>query len=233
MLNLLTFGGSGGGQMSTGSTSDSAGPPSEPESPFAGSRRHFWLASPGRHPVTWALAGVVLLTSGGVALIQQQPGGRARAQSVYCGLVTCAVLRSVADSSSAVAAVPHLRLALPSSEAPSRATVPTHTRKRPPTTAPARSLSPTPTAPSKPSPAHPAKSAPAPKPTATPAPTPAPTPTPTPTPRPPRWPWPPTWPWPGGPGGGGWGGWGGGGGRHAQLAHTGQRGYQPRHAHHL
>jgi hypothetical protein len=87
--------------MSTGPSSDSAEAPPEPEPPFTGGRRHSWLASHGRHPVTWAVAGVVLLGSAGVALLQEQPGGRARTQSVYCGLVKCAVLRSVADSSTA------------------------------------------------------------------------------------------------------------------------------------
>jgi hypothetical protein len=220
--------------MSTGSSSDSAEQPSEPKPPFTSGRRQFWRASPGRHPVTWALAGVVLLTSGGVALIQQQPGARARAQSVYCGLVTCAVLRSVADSSSAVALAPRPSLALPSSGAPSRATAPARTsrpaRTSTSTPAAARSGTPKPVAPSNLAPA------PSPKPTAAPAPAPAPWPTRSP--RPTRWPWPPTWGWPGGGwgGGGGWpggGGWGGGGGRHAQPANTSQRGYQPRHAYHF
>ena len=216
--------------MSTGSTSDSAEPPSEPESSFAGGRRPFWIASPGRHPVTWALAGVVLLTSGGVALIQQQPGVRARAQSVYCGLVTCAVLRSVADSSSTVAVAPQPSLALPSSKVPSRATV--HAPTRTPTPAPASSRPPKPVAPSKPTPARSPAPAPSPTPTGAPAPTPAPTHNP----RPPRWPsppaWPTSWPWPGGWPGGGWPG-GGGGGRHAQPANTSHGGYQPRHARHF
>jgi len=214
MLNLLTFGGPGGGQMSTGSSSDSAEPPSEPEPPFTAGSQHSWLASPKRHPVTWALAGVVLLAGGGAAMIQHQPGARARAQSVYCGLVTCAVLRSVADSSSA-AAVPRPTLALPSSEPPVHATA--HARTSAPTraTAPARSVTLKPAA------------APSPTPTAGPAPAPFPRPTPAPWPtrptRPTRWPWPPTWGWPGGgwPGGGGWGG---GGGRHARQANVWGRG---------
>jgi hypothetical protein len=222
--------------MSTGSSSDSAELPSEPEPPFTSDRQHSWLASPGRHPVTWALAGVVLLTSGGVALIQHQPGARAHAQSVYCGLVTCAVLRSVADPSSTVALAPRPSLALPSFEPASRRTAParaskparTSTPTHPP--APARSGTPEQVAPSQP----------------TAAPAPAQAPSPTRPPRPTRWPWPPTWGWPSGGwgggggggggwpgGGGGWGGWPGGGGRHAQPANTSQRGYQPRHAHHL
>jgi hypothetical protein len=219
--------------MSTGSSSDSAEVPSEPEPPFTSGRQHSWLASPGRHPVTWALAGVVLLTSGGVALIQHQPGARAHGQSVYCGLVTCAVLRSVADSSSTAALAPRPSLVLPSFEPASRATAharasrPTRTSTLTRTPAPARAGTPKQVA------------APA-KPTAAPAPTPARWPTRPP--RPTRWPWPPTWGWPGGgwgggggggwPGGGGWGGWGGGGGRHAQQASTLQRAYQPRHAYH-
>jgi hypothetical protein len=217
--------------MSTGSSSDSPELPSEPEPPFTSDRQHSWLASPGRHPVTWALAGVVLLTSGGVALIQHQPGARAHAQSVYCGLVTCAVLRSVADPSSDLALAPRPRLALPSSEppsrpaAPARASKPARTSTLARTPAPARSGTPEQVAPAKP--------------TAAPAPAPAPAPWPTRPSRPTRWPWPPSWGWPGGgwpgggwPGGGGWGGggWGGGGGRHALQANNVQRGYQPRHA---
>jgi len=187
--------------MSTGPSSNSAEPPSEPEPPFTGGRRHSWLTSLGRHPVTWAVAGVILLGSVGVALLQQQPGGRARAQSVYCGLVKCAVLRSVADSSTA-AGVSRPAPALPSAEAPSSAPTSTPAPPTTPTSTPAP-VQPKPVAVSKPP-------APAPSPTATPAPSPkppaAPTPKPPPwAPGPPRWPWPPTWGWPP---------WGGGGGRH-------------------
>src|SRR6202050_4257493 len=113
--------------MSTGPSSDSAEAPPEPEPPFTGGRRHSWLASHGRHPVTWAVAVVVLLGSAGVALLQQQPGGRGRTESVYCGLVKCAVLRSVADSSTATVAVPRPSPALPSPKAPSSAPASTPT----------------------------------------------------------------------------------------------------------
>jgi hypothetical protein len=187
--------------MSTGPSSDSAEAPPEPEPPFTGEGPHSWLASHGRHPVTWAVAGVVLLGSAGAALLQQQPGGRARTESVYCGLVKCAVLRSVADSSTATVAVPRPSPVLPSPKAPSSA--PASTPKPATTTpapTPARSRPPKPVATSKPAPA------PLPKPTAAPAPAPAPTwgw-----APRPPRWPWPPTRGWP----------WGGGGGRHSRLS---------------
>jgi hypothetical protein len=184
--------------MSTGPSSNSAEAPSEPEPPFTGGRRHSWLTSLGRHPVTWAIAGVILLGSVGVALLQQ-PGGSARAQSVYCGLVKCAVLRSVADSSTAAVGAPRPAAALPSSEAPSIA---------PASTPPATPAS-TPE-PSQPKPVAVSKSpAPAPSPKPTPAPTPKPPAAPTPKPPPPwapgpsRWPWPPTWGWPWA-GGGGW-----------------------------
>jgi outer membrane biosynthesis protein TonB len=177
--------------MSTGPSSNSAEAPSEPEPPFTGGRRHSWLTSRGRHPVTWAIAGVILLGSVGLALLQQQPDGRARAQSVYCGLVKCAVLRSVADSSTAAVGASRPAAALPSSDAPSSAPASTPT---PPTTPPS-----TP-APSQPKPVAVSTS-----------PAPAPSPKPTPTPKPPtpwapspsRWPWPPPWGWPWG-GGGGW-----------------------------
>jgi len=188
--------------MSTGPSSNSAEAPSEPEPPFTGGRRHSWLARHGRHPVTWAIVGVILLGSAGLALLQQQPGGRARTQSVYCGLVKCAVLRSVADSSTAAIGVQRPTPALPSSEAPSSAPASTTTPPTTPASTPAPS-EPKPVAVSKPS-------APAPSPRPTPAPSPkppaAPTPKPPPPwrPGPPRWPWPPTWGWP----------WGGGGGRH-------------------
>jgi outer membrane biosynthesis protein TonB len=182
--------------MSTGPSSDSAEAPPEPEPPFTGGRRHSWLASHGRHPVTWAVAGVVLLGSAGVALLQEQPGGRARTQSVYCGLVKCAVLRSVADSSTATVAVPRPSPALPSPKAPSSAPASTPTPATTPAPTPARSRPPKPVAAPKPAPA------PSPKPPATPTPNPSPTWAP----RPPRRPWPPTWGWP----------WGGGGGRHSR-----------------
>ncbi len=182
--------------MSTGPSSDSAEAPPEPEPPFTGGRRHSWLASHGRHPVTWAVAGVVLLGSAGVALLQGQPGGRARTQSVYCGLVKCAVLRSVADSSTATVAVPRPSPALPSPKAPSSAPASTPTPATTPAPTPARSRPPKPVAAPKPAPA------PSPKPPTTPTPNPSPTWAP----GPPRWPWPPTRGWP----------WGGGGGRHSR-----------------
>jgi hypothetical protein len=182
--------------MSTGPSSDSAEAPSEPEPPFTGGRRHSWLASHGRHPVTWAVAGVVLLGSAGAALLQQQPAGRARTESVYCGLVKCAVLRSVADSSTATVAVPRPSPALPSPKAPSSAPASTPTPATTPTPAPSRP--PKPVAAPNPAPAS------SPKPPATPTPRPSPTWAP----GPPHWPWPPTWGWP----------WGGGGGRHPRLS---------------
>jgi hypothetical protein len=182
--------------MSTGPSSDSAEAPPEPEPPFTGGRRHSWLASHGRHPVTWAVAGVVLVGSAGGALLQEQPAGRARTQSVYCGLVKCAVLRSVADSSTATVAVPRPSPALPSPKAPSSAPASTPTPATTPAPTPARSRPPKPLAAPKPAPA------PSPKPPATPTPNPSPTWAP----GPPRWPWPPTWGWP----------WGGGGGRHSR-----------------
>lgn len=192
--------------MPTGPLSDSAEPPSEPEPPFTAGRRHSWLAGRGRHPVTWAAVGLVLVGSAGVALLQQQqPGVRDRAQTVYCGLVTCAVAGSAAVTSIAATEAPRPSPALPSSEARLQAPAPRRART------PARSWSPRAVASSRPRPAS------SPRPTA------APTPKPPPArrPGPPRWPWPPTW-------GPGWP-WGGAGGRwHYQPAQNyGQpRGYQ-------
>jgi hypothetical protein len=55
----------------------------------------------------WATAGLVLLGGSGVVVMLHEPGGRAQAQTTYCGLVTCAVLRSTAATSSIPAGSAH------------------------------------------------------------------------------------------------------------------------------
>lgn len=167
--------------MPTGPLSDSADPQG-PGPPFRTSRRYSWLAKRGRHPVTWAMACLVLLGGAGMAIVLHQPGRRPRAQTVYCGLVTCAVMRSVAATSGVPAGVPNPSPA-PSSPTPSSPPAPT------PSHTPSRALSPRPAA----APALAPSLAPSPAPTV------GPTPKPTPilTPGPPRWPWPPQWPPPG------------------------------------
>jgi hypothetical protein len=159
--------------MPTGPSSDLASPPSEPDPPLAGSRRHSWLPRErgtgggwGR-PIAWAIAGLVLLGGAGVAVLLHEPGGRGQPQTAYCGLVTCAVLRSTAATSGVPAGAAHPTPAPSSPLASSRAPAPT------PTAVPAA-----------PSPAAAAGSAPA----AASAPTPAPEPAPS------RWPWPTWWP---------------------------------------
>ena len=161
--------------MSTGPSSDSTEPPQEADPPSGDSRRHSWLAGHGWQPVTWAAVGLVLLGGSGVVVLLHEPGGRAQAQTAYCGLVTCAVLRSAAATSSVPAGAPHPAPAPSSPLASSRAPAPTATTI--PTPSPA------------PSPRVAAGSTP------TPAPSPRPTPTPAPTfgPAPSRWPWPPWW----------------------------------------
>jgi hypothetical protein len=166
----------GEGTMLTGPLGDSAGPPQEPSPPSRDGRRHSWLVKGGWHPVTWAAVGLVLLGTGGLAVLLHQPGGRARAQNVYCGLVTCAVLRSVAAKSGDPAA--HPGVAAPSPLATSRT----------PTPSPAHLPSPQPAG------ARAAASAPSPAPTPTPASRPSPRPSPASPPGPPRWPWPFPWP---------------------------------------
>jgi len=147
--------------MPTGSSNDSANPPPEPGPPSRGSWRHVW------HPVTWATAALVLLGGSGVVVLLHEPGGRARAQTAYCGLVTCAVLRSTAAASSLPGGAAHPISPLASSRAP----------------APTATTSPTP----KPAPSPRAAAA-------VPTPRPAPTPSPAPNPAPSRWPWPVWWP---------------------------------------
>jgi hypothetical protein len=147
--------------MPTGSSNDSANPPPQPDPPSGGGWRHSWL------PITWATAAVVLLGGSGVIVLLHEPGGRAQAQPTYCGLVTCAVLRSTAATSSVPAGAAHPTSPLASSRAP----------------APTATTAPTP------------KPAPAPRAGAGSTPKPAPPPRPAATPAPSRWPWPPWWPW--------------------------------------
>jgi hypothetical protein len=177
--------------MPTGSSNDSANPPPEPHPPSAGSR---WLTSHGWHPITWAAVGLVLLGGSGVAVLLHEPAGRAQAQTTYCGLVTCAVLRSAAATSSVRAGAAHPTPAPSSPLAASRAPAPKATTI--PTPAPA------------PSPRAAAESAQRPAPSPSQAPEPASS----------RWRWPPWWPpsgwWGHGHGypahAGGFGGWPGG-----------------------
>jgi hypothetical protein len=184
--------------MPTGPSSDSASPSPEPDPPLAGSWRHFWLARGGGwgNPVTWATVGLVLLGGSGAAVLLHEPEGRAQAQTTYCGLVTCAVLRSTAATSSVRAGAAHAAHPTPAPSSP-LASAPTPT--------PTPTAVPTPPAPS-PSQASASTSRPAPRPT------------------PSRWPWPAWWPpsgwWGHGPGHGrgyqaahsrGFGGWPGGG----------------------
>jgi hypothetical protein len=151
--------------MRTGPSSDSANPSSEPDPPVAGSRRHSWLSRHLWHPITWVAVGLVLLGGSGAAVLLHEPGGRAQAQSTYCGLVTCAVLRSTAATS---------RVPTPGPSSPLAASR---------TSAPTATTSPSPTAPSPRAAAVP-----------TPTPRPAPNPAPTSGPEPSRWPWPVWWP---------------------------------------
>jgi hypothetical protein len=167
--------------MPTGSSNDSA--------------RHSWLARGGvrggGRAITWATAALMLLGGSGIVVLLHEPGGRAQAQTAYCGLVTCAVLRSTAATSSVPAAVAHPTspLASPRAPAPTATTIPT------PKPAP--------------SPRAAAESTPRPAPPARPADKPAPS----------RWPWPRWWPhswWGHGHGhpairSGGFGNWPGGG----------------------
>lgn len=188
----------GRGHMPTGSSDDSANQSPEPDPPSGGGRRPSWLASHGWHPITWATVGLVLLGGSGVVVLLHQPGGRAQAQTAYCGLVTCAVLRSTAATSSVPAGAAHPTPAPSSPLASSRA------RARTATTIP------TPTAAS--SPRDGSNPAPPPRP--------APKPAPTVGREPSRWPWPVWWPRSGWWGHGhgypaahseGFGGWPGGG----------------------
>jgi hypothetical protein len=150
----------GRGHMPTGSSDDSASPSPEANPPSGAGRRQSWLAREGGrgggwgHPVTWAAAGLVLLGGSGVAVLLHEPGGRARAQTAYCGLVTCAVLRSTAATSSVPAGAAHPTPAPSSPLASSRAPAPTATTIPSPAAAPSPGTGPAPAARSAPKPAR-------------------------------------------------------------------------------
>jgi len=166
--------------MPTGSSNDSANPSPEPDPPSAGGRRPSWLARAGGsgvgwgHPITWAAVGLVLLGGSGVVVLLHEPGGRAQAQTAYCGLVTCAVLRSTAATSSVPAGAGHPTPA-PSSSAPSSPPGSSRAPARTAATVPTPTAASSPTAQAGPNPAP----APAPRPARKPAPSP--------------WPWPVWW----------------------------------------
>jgi hypothetical protein len=166
--------------MPTGPSGDSASPPAETDRSLGGSRRQSWLAARGWHPVTWAAVGLVLVVAFGIAVSVHEPGGRAQTRTAYCGLVTCAVLRSTAANSRVAAEAAHPAAAPSSPLASPSATTPA------PTPSPARS------------PRTTGLSA------GTPAPSPRPAPAATGGPGHAHWPWPSWW-----PPSGGWGpGWG-------------------------
>jgi len=159
--------------MPTGSSNDSANPPPEPDPPSGGRRQHSWLAREGGrgggwgHPITWATAALVLLGGSGIVVLLHEPG-RTQEQTAYCGLVTCAVLRSTAATSGVPAGAAHRTSPLASPRAPA------------------------PTATTRPTP----KPAPPPRTVAVSTPRPAPTPSPAPKPAPAHWPAPAHAPWP-------------------------------------
>jgi len=169
-----------GNHMPTEESGGSPGRRRRTGSPFS-ERGHSWLTAHARYPIVWAATGLLALGGLGAFLFTQEPSARPRAQTAYCGLVSCEALRSVMASASARSPGP----------SPSAALVkPAVTRV--------------------PAPAAPLAATPAPGSVAGPVPTPMPAPVPTPTstgtrqPRPvptwappsPRWPWPLRWPWP-------------------------------------
>jgi hypothetical protein len=189
------------GHMPTGPSSDSASPSPESDSPLAGSRHHSWLARGGGwgHPITWATVGLVLLGGSGAAVLLHEPDGRAQAQTAYCGLVTCAVLRSTAATSSVPAGAAH----------PAYSAHPVR-----PTPAPSSPVAST-RAPAPPATTVPTQAAPSPRPAA------ASTSRPAPRPALSRWPWPVWWP------PSGWWGPGPGHGRGYPAVHAGGFGSWP------
>jgi hypothetical protein len=171
--------------MSTGPASGANEPPGATEPLLSGRpySRRIWRA---RYVAPWAAAGLIVLGVAGAFVMLHQPVRHPRAPTAFCGLVTCAALRSEASASR----LPQpIRLPRSSPSPSPRASTPT-----PVTTGPAPALAPSPSPAPTPRPrTHPRpRPRPAPTPTSEPAPTPTQTWTPSPDPTQ-SWTWPP-WP---------------------------------------
>jgi hypothetical protein len=208
-----------GDQMPEGSSSDSAGPPGggEPSSPSG--RTNSRPATRGRYPALWAAVGLVLLGGSAGIVLLHDSGTQPPAQTAFCGLVECSVLRSAASSQPPGNPSPE-----PSPSSPlarSRAApVPAPTlapRSAPTTPVPAPGATPVPAAAASPTPAG------SPEPGRTPQPVRTPDPVPTWTPPAPNGPWASRWPQPPwDPAGGDWfhhSSWGQGQGWQSQRSH--------------
>ena len=120
--DLVIFGGSEGGHMSTGASSSGTEPPPAtaplPRVPPRRSRLRRRVL-----PVAaCAAAGLIVLAGAGAFLMSHRAGARPPARTSFCGLVACAVLHSDAETTSLPSVSPAPRPApSPSTVAPSRA----------------------------------------------------------------------------------------------------------------
>jgi len=169
--------------MPTGPSSSASEPPSATEPPLTG-RRHSRLTRRAGYLAAWAAAGLIVIggSSALVMIHKSAPAAHPRAQTAFCGLVACAVLRSDASLSRMPTTAPSSSPS-PSPEASTRSAVAA-------APAPAPAPEPTPT----PRPKHRPRHHPRPRPAPTPTPAdPWTSPDPTHTWSPPPWP-PPSWP---------------------------------------
>lgn len=92
--------------MPTGGSSGASEPPSTTE-PRISDRRRSRLTWRARYVAPWAAAGVIVIGSSALVMMHQPTvAAHPRAQTAFCGLVACAVLRSDAAISRAPTTVP-------------------------------------------------------------------------------------------------------------------------------
>jgi hypothetical protein len=148
---LITSGRPGRGRMSTGPSSGASEPPSATEPPLSGRQfsRPPWRT---RYLAPWAAAGLIVISGSGAFVILHKPVGQPRAPTAFCGLVTCAVLRS--DAPASRAAAPPLSTNPSPSTATSAAPAPEPTPLPTPTPRPRPTPEPTPNRTPSPHPTH-------------------------------------------------------------------------------
>lgn len=134
--------------------SDGAESPGGTKPPPSGAQRYSWLTGPGRTPVVWAAAGLVVIGGAGAILATHESGGEGqpRTQAAQCGLLSCADVPSAAASTppgpAPVTPSPSPPPAAPATPAPAPTPkptpVPASARPPGPTTAPAPAGAPAP-----------------------------------------------------------------------------------------
>jgi hypothetical protein len=138
------------GQTAETGPSDGAESLDGTKPPPSGAQRHSWLTRPGRTPVVWAAAGLVVIGGAGAILATHESGGEGqpRTEAAQCGLLSCADVPSAAASTPSGPAPVTPSPPPPATPAPAptpkAAPVPASARPPGPATAPAPAGAPAP-----------------------------------------------------------------------------------------